>query len=261
MKKRTIALVLAAAALSGCAEKGGKSSKKTELTVLAAASLTEACNEIERLYESRNSDTDLLFSYGGSGALQKQIEEGAPADVFFSAAKKQMNALIDEELVDKDTVNELLENKIVLIVPEGNLAGVKGFDDVISDNVAVIGLGEPSSVPVGQYSEEIFDHLGILDAVSRKASYASDVKQVLSWVEAGNADCGVVYSTDANCGEGIAVICEAPENSHNRVIYPAGLVSSSNHKEEAKAFLSFLESGECRDIFEKYGFTALKEQG
>lgn len=261
MKKRTIALVLAAAALSGCAEKGGKSSKKTELTVLAAASLTEACNDIERLYESRNSDTDLLFSYGGSGALQTQIEEGAPADVFFSAAKKQMNALIDEELVDKDTVNELLENKIVLIVPEENPAGVKGFDDVISDNVAVIGLGEPSSVPVGQYSEEIFDHLGILDAVSRKASYASDVKQVLSWVEAGNADCGVVYSTDANCGEGIAVICEAPENSHNRVIYPAGLVSSSNHKEEAKAFLSFLESGECRDIFEKYGFTALKEQG
>lgn len=261
MKKRTIALVLAAAFLSGCAEKGGKSSKKTELTVLAAASLTEACNEIERLYESRNIDTDLLFSYGGSGALQTQIEEGAPADVFFSAAKKQMNALIDEELVDKDTVNELLENKIVLIVPEGNPAGVKGFDDVISDNVAVIGLGEPSSVPVGQYSEEIFDHLGILDAVSRKASYASDVKQVLSWVEAGNADCGVVYSTDANCGEGIAVICEAPENSHNRVIYPAGLVSSSNHKEEAKAFLSFLESGECRDIFEKYGFTALKEQG
>ncbi len=261
MKKRTIALVLAAASLSGCAEKGGKSSKKTELTVLAGASLTEACNEIEGLYESRNSDTDLLFSYGGSGALQTQIEEGSPADVFFSAAKKQMNALIDEELVDKDTVNELLENKIVLIVPEKNPAGVKGFDDVISDSVSVIALGEPSSVPVGQYSEEIFDHLGILDAVSRKASYASDVKQVLSWVEAGNADCGVVYSTDANCGEGIAVICEAPENSHSRVIYPAGLVSSSNHKEEAKAFLSFLESGECRDIFEKYGFTALKEQG
>ena len=118
-----------------------------------------------------------MFSYGGSGALQTQIEEGSPADVFFSAAKKQMNALIDEELVDKDTVNELLENKIVLIVPEKNPAGVKGFDDVISDSVSVIALGEPSSVPVGQYSEEIFDHLGILDAVSRKASYASDVKQ------------------------------------------------------------------------------------
>ena len=261
MKKRSIALILAVAALFGCAEKEEKTGRKTELTVLAAASLTEACNEIEGIYESENSNIDLVFSYGGSGALQTQIEEGAPADVFFSAAKKQMNALLDEELVDKDTVNELLENKIVLITPEGNPAGVKGFDDVISDSVGVIALGEPSSVPVGQYSEEIFDHLGILDAVNRKASYASDVKQVLSWVEARNADCGVVYSTDANCGEGISVICEAPENSHSRVIYPAGLVSSSKNKEEAKAFLSFLESGECGDIFEKYGFTALKEHG
>lgn len=261
MKKRIIACILATSTLFGCASNSEGKTKETEITVLAAASLTEACNEIEGIYESKNSNIDLVFSFGGSGALQTQIEEGAPADVFFSAAKKQMNALIDEGLINKDTVNELLENKIVLIVPEENPAGVKGFDDVISDSVSVIALGEPSSVPVGQYSEEIFDHLGILDAVIRKASYASDVKQVLSWVEAGNADCGVVYSTDANCGEGIAVICEAPENSHSRVIYPAGLVSSSNHKEEAKAFLSFLESGECRDIFEKYGFTALKEQG
>lgn len=232
--------------------------EQVELTILAAASLTDVCNEIKELYEQNNPNVTLTFSYGASGALQTQIEEGAPADLFISAATKQMTALDEEGLMDSDSVVQLLENKVVLIVPADSDKDITSFEDVATDKVEMIGLGEPGSVPVGQYSEEIFTYLGILETAQAKANYGSDVRTVLSWVETGAVDCGVVYATDAYVGEGITIVCEAPEGSCKQVIYPAGIVGASENKEAAAEFLAYLQTDDVMTLFESYGFSAIE---
>lgn len=229
--------------------------EKVELTVLAAASLTDVCNELKAIYEKANPNVTVNLSYGGSGALQTQIEEGAPADVFISAAMKQMNALKDENLMDNESIIQLLENKVVLIVPGKSDISIASFEDAATDAVKIIGLGEPGSVPVGQYSEEIFGNLGILDAVKAKANYGSDVRTVLSWVETSAVDCGVVYATDAYTSKDVKIVCEAPEGSCKKVIYPAGIVAASEKKDAAAAWLEFLQSDESMKLFESYGFS------
>ena len=230
--------------------------ESVELTILAAASLTDVCNEIKTEYEAAHPNVTLNFSYGASGALQTQIEKGAPADLFFSAATRQMTALNDEGLMDSDSIVKLLENKVVLIVPEGSDKDITSFEDVATDKVGMIGLGEPGSVPVGQYSEEIFTSLGILDTVKTKANYGSDVRTVLSWVETGAVDCGVVYATDAYVGENIKIVCEAPAGSCKQVIYPVGIVKASEHADATAEFLAYLQTDHTMQKFEAYGFSA-----
>jgi molybdate transport system substrate-binding protein len=228
-----------------------------ELTILAAASLTDVCNEIKTKYEAENLGTTLTFSYGSSGALQTQIEEGAPADIFMSAATKQMTALDEEGLMVTDSITNLLENKVVLIVPKDSKAGITSFEDVATDKVSMIGLGDPASVPVGQYSEEIFTTLGILDEVKAKANYGTDVRSVLSWVETSAVECGVVYATDASVSENVTVICAAPDGSCKQVIYPVGIVKASTNQDAAAAFVAYLQTDEIKALFESYGFSAL----
>lgn len=229
--------------------------EKVELTILAAASLTDVCDELKERFENENPSISLNISYGGSGALQTQIEEGAPADVFISAATKQMTALDEEGLMDSDTIVQLLENKVVLIVPKESDTSVSSFEDVATEAVTMVGLGEPGSVPVGQYSEEIFTSLGILDAVKEKANYGSDVRTVLSWVETAAVDCGVVYATDAYTSQDVTIVCEAPEGSCKKVIYPVGVVAASEHPEEAAAWIAFIQSDASMELFEAYGFS------
>ncbi len=226
-----------------------------ELTVLAAASLTDATTKLAERYNKVAPNVTLTFSYGSSGALQTQIEEGAPADLFLSAATKQMNALDEEGLLLKDTRVDLLWNKIVLIVPVSSSLGLTSFEEVAGDMVKTIALGEPEGVPVGQYAEQVFTNLGILDAVKAKTNYGSDVKQVLTWVESGEADCGVVYATDAKISPKVTIVCEAPEGSHEDIIYPAAVIGSSASPEEAKAFLNYLSTQEAASVFEEYGFS------
>lgn len=233
-----------------------ESGEAVELMILAAASLTDVCNEIKTEYEAVHPGVTLNFSYGASGALQTQIEEGAPADMFFSAATKQMTALNDEGLMDSDSIVNLLENKVVLIVPADSDKDITAFEDVATDKVGMIGLGEPGSVPVGQYSEEIFTSLGILDTVKAKANYGSDVRTVLSWVETNAVDCGVVYATDAYVGENIKIVCEAPDGSCKKVIYPVGIVKASEHADAAAEFLAYLQTDDVMKKFESYGFSA-----
>ncbi len=261
MKKKAISIVLMLTmilmlAATGCSNGAqDSSSENTELTILAAASLTDVCEDLKATYEAENENVTLTFSFGGSGALQTQIEEGAPADMFISAAQTQMNALLDQGLMVSDSVADLLENKVVLIVPKGNPAGIESFEDVLKADL--IGIGEVSSVPAGQYSEAIFTSLGIWDQVRAKANFGSDVRTVLSWVETGEVDCGVVYATDAYTGEGIEIVCEAPAGTHQPVIYPAGIVAASQEQDAAADFLNFLQSDEAAEIFKKYGFTVI----
>lgn len=235
------------------------STKKVELTILAAASLTDVCNELKGIYEGSHAGVTLTCSYAGSGALQTQIEEGAPADVFISAAKKQMNALKEKSLMKEDTIGNLLENKVVLIVPADSKLELKSFEDLKSDSVKMVGIGEVESVPVGQYAKSIFTNLGFWDIVEKKANFGTDVRTVLNWVETGEVDCGVVYATDAYTTDKVRIVAEAPAGSSDPVIYPAGVVAASKNAAAAEEFVTFLKSEEAMKVFEKYGFSRASE--
>lgn len=234
--------------------------EQQEILVAAAASLRYVMEDkIQPAFEEANPDVKVSFTFDSSGKLQTQIEEGADADVFFSAAKKQMNALNEEGLVDSDSIVELLENKITLIVPKGSELGITGFEDITK--AEKIALGDPESVPVGQYSKEAFENLGMWEAVEAKTSFGTNVTEVLSWVAAGSADAGIVYLTDATTSdqfEDVEVVGYAPEGSVSKVIYPVGIVSASTKKDAAQKFVDYLGTDEALEAFAEYGFSANK---
>ena len=229
-------------------------SKPVEILVAAAASLQNAMEEIQVMYQKENPNVTVTFTFGSSGALQQQIEQGAPVDVFMSAALTQMTALEEKDLIVKETKKELLENKVVLIVPKDSKLGITSFEDVLK--APMIALGDPESVPVGQYSEEVFTSLGILDKIKEKVTYAKDVTEVLTWVSTGNADAGVVYATDAISSDAVTVVTQAPEGSCSKVIYPVAVVKDTEVLDDATAFVEYLASAESIAVFEEYGFTA-----
>lgn len=232
--------------------------EEVELIISAAASLTDVLEELKVKYEEENPNVKLNFTFGSSGALQSQIEEGAPVDVFFSAAEKQMDALVDGGHILEDTRNTLLINKVVLITPKDSDLGIKSFEDLKNDNIAKIAIGDPSNVPVGQYTEEIFENLKLTDTVMPKTVLGTDVRTVLTWVESGEVDCGIVYATDAFTSKDITIATEAPEDSHKKVTYPLAVVKDSKHAEEAKNFVDFLMGEEAGKAFESYGFDLSK---
>ena len=265
MKKRVWAIALAivaidcVGALSGCS--AGTSSQSGEITVMAAASLTDAFNEIGTKFNEKYPNIKVTFSYDSSGTLQKQIEQGATADVFVSAAMKQMNALDKEGKMDSDSITKLLENKVVLIKQKGSTLDIKTFQDVATDKVSMVAIGN-SDVPVGQYTQTIYTNLGLWDQIQAKANLATNVRQVLDWVATGNAPCGIVYATDAAIdSDKVEVVCEAPSGSCDPVIYPMGIVKASTQKDAAKAFTEYLKTKDAQDILTKYGFTIYSDSG
>lgn len=256
MKKLLKLISLSLAAASFCLMAACTKQQKTEpvtLNLSAAASLKDSLDEVKQLYSTDKSNITLTINYGSSGTLQQQIEQGADVDVFISAAAKQMDALQNKDLIVKDSRKNLLLNDIVLVVPKNNIT-IKSFDDLITDKVKKIALGEPKSVPVGQYAEQVFTKQGILDKIKTKATYGNDVKQVLSWVETGNADAGIVYITDAKVSSKVQVVASAPADSHDPVVYPAAIIKSSKKVDAANDFMKFLTSDKAKAVFEKYGF-------
>lgn len=258
MKKLfTLMAVCLLALASGC---GGQSQSTTaakepvELHVSAAASLTDVMNEIGKAYEQEHPDVKVVFNYGSSGALQQAIENGGTADLFFSAAQKQMDALDKKGLLKEGTRKDLLQNEVVLIVPKDSDKDITSFDQLTSNKLQHIALGEPKGVPVGQYSEEILTKLGILDAVKAKAVYGSDVRQVLAWVASGEADAGLVYATDAAVEPSVRVVATAPAGTHKPIIYPAAVLKDTKHLDTAKDFLAFVSNDKNKERFAKYGF-------
>ena len=254
--KKLLPIVLSLALIAGCsAEKGD--SGDVELVVFAAASMTETLNEIAVLYEAVAPNVKLVYNFDSSGTLKTQIEEGADCDVFLSAAQLQMNQLDADglDMILQGTRVDLLENKVTLVVPEGNPANVTSFEDVMSDAVSLVALGN-SDGPVGQYSEEIFTYMGLWDSLndSYKITFASNVKEITSQVSEGAVDCGVVYGTDASAA-GLEVVAQAPEGSHQAVVYPAAVMNVTEQEEEARAFLEYLQGEECAEVFISAGFS------
>lgn len=231
-----------------------KPAQKGELYISAAASLTESMTRIAELYKEEAPNVTLKLNFGSSGALQKQIEENAPADIFVSASQKQMDALAEKGLIITDTRKDLLVNKVVLIVPASSTSDITSFEDCLTDKVKMIAIGDPESVPVGQYAKEILIYLNGWDVISAKANLGSDVKQVLSWTATDDVDCGVVYSTDAATSKDVRVIAEAPDGSHRPVIYPAALVKYTASRDAAQAFLDFLSTDQAKQVFIDNGF-------
>lgn len=228
--------------------------EKTELVVLAAASLTDVCAKIKTEYEKKNPSVTLLFSFGGSGALRAQIESGAPCDVFLSAASNHIESLQKMNLMAEGSVKNLLQNQVVLIAPKNSGTKIASFNELSSPEVKLVALGEPESVPAGLYAKKIFQFLGIWDQVSAKANFAGDVRTVLSWVESGACEYGVVYATDAASSSGVRVLANAPEGSCPPVIYPVGIVRASEKQRQASSFMDFLFSEQVKSIFEEAGF-------
>lgn len=245
-------LIMGMMTVLGCSAK--KPAAPVELVVSAAASLTDVLNELGPLYHHIAPEVTVTFTYGSSGALQGQIEEGAPADLFISAAKKPMDKLAEKDLIVVDSRKDLLVNQVVLITPKDSKNTLASFNDVVTDKVGKIALGEPTGVPVGQYAEEVFTTLGILESVKAKAVYGSDVRQVLTWVASGEVDCGVVYATDAAISPDVLVVTKALEGSHQEVLYPVAMIKAGTNQVAAQGFLDYLSSKEAIAVFEKYGF-------
>ena len=233
------------------------SGEETEILVAAAASLKNAYEDkLIPMFEEANPGVTVKGTYDSSGKLQTQIEEGLDADLFMSAAKKQMIALDEEGMIASDTITDLLENKIVLIVPTGNEKKLEKFEDI--EKADSIALGDPASVPAGQYSEEALTNLGIWDKIQDKVSFGTNVTEVLNQVAAASADAGIVYATDAaSMADKVEVVAEAPEGSlSEKVIYPVAVVKGTAHEEVAKEFVAFLQTDKAITVFEDYGFSS-----
>lgn len=227
--------------------------QSVSITVSAAISLKDALDEIGEKYEKTHPGTTVRFNYAGSGTLQHQIEQGAPVDVFFSAAENQMDELASEGLIDKGTRRDIVANSLVLIAPADSNS-VKSFQDLLKPTVKIIAVGEPSTVPAGLYAQQTLEHLGLLAKIKSKLVFAKDVRQVLTYVETGNADAGLVYATDAKISSKVRVVATAGASSHEPILYPAAMLKGSKNM-AAREFLNYLGGPEARAVFEKFGFT------
>ncbi len=229
----------------------------TQLTVSAAASLKNVMEEIELLYPKKHPETEIIYNFASSGSLQRQIEHGAPVDVFISAATKQMDALEKQDLLLTETRRDLLKNQMVLVTPTSNKNNnlkLDNFDDLTTKEITTIALGEPNSVPAGKYAQEVLTYFKIADKVNSKAVYGKDVRQVLNYVATGNVDAGIIYHTDAQVSDNVKIVAIAPETSHSPVIYPIAIIKDSDNPEAARELVEFLTTPEAQAVFEEYGF-------
>ncbi|NPE29932.1 molybdate ABC transporter substrate-binding protein [Methanococcoides sp. SA1] len=236
-----------------------ESDVRSEVTVSAAASLTESFTEVERKFEETHPDIDIILNLAGSGTLRMQIEAGAPIDVFASASQKHMDLLGSEDLIYADTRHDFAENSLVMIVPRSNENSIGSLEDLTDVSITKIAIGDPEIAPVGRYTKGALEAASLWDDVSEKLIYAESVKQVLVYVESGEVDAGFVYMTDAMASDmdKIDVVAQIPVSASIR--YPIAVVSSSDELEASREFIDYVISDEGKDIFIKYGFTVMDD--
>jgi molybdate transport system substrate-binding protein len=243
-----LAMIGLAAQLSAC-----HASSRDPLTLSVAASLKDAIVEVEAAYNQGHAPIDFRNNFGSSGTLSHEIEEGAPVDVFLSAASKPVDELDAKGLVAPGTRRDFLRNQLVLIAPQDS--NLRDFDGLADRSVRAIALGDPGSVPAGQYGRQTLQALHLYDKIGAKLVLGEDVRQVLTYVETGNADAGLVYSTDAAVSAKVRVVAVAPESTHDPIVYPAAALKSSHDPEDARKFIEYLGSPAAQAIFIKHGFT------
>jgi molybdate transport system substrate-binding protein len=256
LKKTGILLgaLLMIAVASCSAGKPTVTSEPVTLNISAASSLTKALNEINTAYTQLKPWVTIAPNYGSSGTLQTQIENGAPCDVFFSAAAAQMDNLQNENLLLAGSRVNLLTNKIVLIVPKASTLGITSFSDLTLSKVKLIAIGDPKSVPAGSYAQQAFTEFGILAAIQSKFVLGATVAQVLQYVDSGNVDAGVVFVTDALSDSNVTVVATGPADVNAGIVYPVAVLKASKNADAAQDYINFLSSAQARAIFVKYGF-------
>ena len=258
-----IALALIAASCSNTTTSTTTSTLKTTTTtappitlnVLAASSLANVLKAINTAYTQANPNVTISLSTAASGTLQTQIENGAPSDVFLSAAAANMDNLQKENLIISSTRKNLLNNTLVMIVPNDSKLGLASFNDLTMSKVTKIAIGDPKSVPAGTYAQKAFDELGITTQIQSKFVLAANVTQVLTYVTGGNVDVGFVYSTDALSSNQVKVVANAPADINAQIVYPEAVIQGSQNPDAAQAYLNFLSSNEAKALFLQYGFT------
>lgn len=229
---------------------------KSSLQISAAMSLKNALTALKETYEKKAPNVELQINFASSGMLQKQIEQGAPADIFLSAGKKQMDQLEAKGLLIPGTRTNLLGNALVLIVSQEKKSKIKGFND-LAGKAQSISIGNPETVPAGKYAKETLINLKLWDALEKRIMFAKDVRQVLAYVESGNVDAGLVYQTDTVVLKTGVIAAAASDDSHSPIVYPMAEIKGSRNRAEAGKFLEFLKTAEAAKIFEKYRFTPL----
>jgi len=246
---RSYFLIVLLAAVVGSAICQAQSS----LTISAAASLKDALTEAENAYRQGHANLNFANNFGSSGTLAAQIDQGAPVDVFLSAAAKPMDDLQAKGLIVAATRRNLLRNTLVLIAPPNS--SLKDFQGLTGSSVRVVAIGDPASVPAGQYGKQTLAALKVMDKINSKVVLAKDVRQVLTYVETGNADAGLVYATDARISGKVRVVATAPESTHDAIVYPVAVVKGSRSEDAARKFLEYLRTPQAQAVFVKYGFT------
>lgn len=248
--KLYLSLLLSFACLSiGCSGE--------ELVIFGAMSLTDALTEVSQRFGTART-VKVYCNFAGSSTLQRQIEKGAPADVFISASPKQMDALQGKGLIYEDSRRSILNNRLVLVAPVNSPLSVTQVEMLAQNSIRRIAIGEPHSVPAGIYGREALTHLGVWDAVQPKLIPGADVRSTLAYVESGEVDVGVVYQTDAAINKRVSIIYQFPDSSHSPIVYPAAVLRNTGHKVLAQAFLEYLQAPEAATIFEKHGFSVVR---
>lgn len=252
-------LFLAALAGLACRHSANREPQSaSEITVSAAASLRDAFGEIGRRFEAATG-ARVNFNFGASGALQKQIESGAPVDVFASAGIPQMDALASQGLIAPETRRDFARNTLVLAVPADQSPGLKNFVDLGGAAVGKIAIGNPRTVPAGQYAEQTLTRLGLWRQIKPRLVFAEDVRHVLDYVARGEVEAGIVYASDVRASDNrVRIAARAPEGAHDPILYPIAVVRASKQQEAARAFIAAVVSDEGQRALEKYGFESAK---
>lgn len=251
--KKVVLLIITGLMLSACGSTSAGS--KDELLISAASSLSEAMQAAEKEFQKEHPEVELAFNYGSSGKLRNQIQQGAPADLFLSASAKDMEQLSDDGLIIEETAQNFAQNRLVLASAE-KLDG-SDLEKLLVGSEKMIAVGEPESVPVGSYTKEALTRLGLWEDIEGRLIFAKDARQVLSYVESGNAEIGFIYSSDAQISTKIETIVDVPQNGQE-IIYPAAVIKGSGNPRAADYFLEFLLSDRGQELLGSYGFGPAK---
>lgn len=228
------------------------------ILVAAAVSLQKALQEVTPIYTKANPNQTVNYNFASSGVLEQQIQQGAPIDVFIAAADKQINSLQRQGLLVSGTQKILLTNQLVLVAPKQSTVSLTGFKQLTKPEIKRISIGEPRTVPAGQYATEVLKNLGILEQVKSKFVLGNNVKAVLTTVETGDVDAGIVYITDAKSSDKVTIAAIADEKLHSPIHYPIAVLKSSKSLDAAKQYVEFLQSSPAKAVFKKYGFGIAK---
>ncbi|MEM6350732.1 MAG: molybdate ABC transporter substrate-binding protein [Cyanobacteria bacterium P01_D01_bin.14] len=249
-----IALITCVLAASCTAVESQTSNSPVTITVSAAASLEDVLLAIAPTFTTTHPDISVDYNFAASGALQRQIEQGAPVDVFFSAAVQQMDALDEKDLVVAASRQEIVTNSLVLIAPQSSSLDITSLDQLKAADIDHFAVGEFRSVPAGQYAEQVLKNLDVLNALESKFVFGNTVRSVLSAVSTGSADVGMVYATDAALSEQVKVLATAPAGAHETITYPTAVVQASTQPESAQTFIDFLKTEPAQMTFTEFGF-------